>query len=66
MSGLTVVGQLVEMGQLEGENGADGVVICREDGSHITIKGLTQAEVACLECDFYGIVCLSVDAEVAA
>jgi hypothetical protein len=42
---IKVTGELVEIGRLENEGGADGLVIRRSDGSHITIKGLSMDEV---------------------
>jgi hypothetical protein len=42
---IKVTGELVEIGRLENEGGADGLVIRRGDGSHLTIKGLSTDEV---------------------
>lgn len=41
---MKVTGHIVEVGQLEGEDGALGFVIQRPNGEFITVKGLTQAE----------------------
>jgi hypothetical protein len=41
---LNLFGEITEIGILEGENGALGIVIKRLDGSFITIKGLTEDE----------------------
>lgn len=45
MSDLDLTGELVEIGRLEDEGGADGAVIRRADGSFVTIKGLRMDEV---------------------
>lgn len=45
MNSLDLRGELVEIGRLEDEGGADGAVIRRPDGSHVTIKGLRMDEV---------------------
>jgi hypothetical protein len=42
---IKVTGELVEIGRLENESGADGLVIRRNDGTHITVKGLSTDEV---------------------
>jgi hypothetical protein len=42
---MTITGQLVEVGRLQEESGADGIVIRRADDSLITIKGMDVDEV---------------------
>jgi hypothetical protein len=44
-AGLQLAGEMVEIGRLEDENGLDGLVIRRADGSIVTIKGLRMDEV---------------------
>lgn len=40
-----ITGELIELGQLEDEDGNHGVRILRADGTHITLTGLTRDEV---------------------
>ena len=44
-TGLHLVGEMIEIGRLEDENGLDGLVIRRADGSFVTVKGLRMDEV---------------------
>ena len=41
---MIAAGTVVEVGQLDGEDGAIGVVIERPAGGYITVKGLTEGE----------------------
>ena len=41
---MNAVGEIVEVGDLEGEDGARGFVLHRNDGTFITVKGLTKEE----------------------
>ena len=41
---LNLFGEIVEIGIMEEEDGAMGIVIERTDGSLVTIKGLTEDE----------------------
>jgi hypothetical protein len=43
--GLDLTGELVEIGKLASEDGFDGAVIRRPDGSQVTIKGLRVDEI---------------------
>lgn len=45
MTGILLNGEVVEIGRLEDESGADGIVIRRADQSLVTIKGLTMDEM---------------------
>lgn len=42
---VAITAELVEIGELEGENGAAGLLLARGDGTFVTIKGLTRDEV---------------------
>ena len=41
---MIATGTVVEVGQLDGEDGAIGVLIERPAGGYITVKGLTEDE----------------------
>lgn len=41
---MIAAGFVVEVGQLDGEDGSVGVVIERPSGGYITVKGLTEDE----------------------
>jgi hypothetical protein len=43
--GLDLTGELIEIGRLASEDGFDGAVVQRPDGSHVTIKGLRIDEL---------------------
>lgn len=42
---MNLAGALVEIGDLDGEQGERGSVIARADGTVVTVKGLTEDEV---------------------
>lgn len=42
---MNLKGALVEIGDLDGEQGERGIVIARADGTFVTVKGLTEEEV---------------------
>lgn len=54
-----ITGELIELGQLEGEDGNHGVRILRADGTHITVTGLTKEEVR-LTFPLYGMLTISI------
>jgi hypothetical protein len=61
-SAMQLTGMVVEIGELEGECGAHGVCIHREDGSLVTIKGLTQDETRALAPMLYSHISIDIAA----
>lgn len=47
-SDMNLAGSIVEVGDLDGEGGARGIVIKRPDGTFVTVKGLTEDEARAL------------------
>lgn len=41
---MIINGEVIEVGELEGEGGERGFVIARKDGSTVTVKGLSEDE----------------------
>ena len=54
-----ITGELIELDQLEDEDGNHGVRILRADGTHITLTGLTKEEVRSTF-PLYGMLTLSI------
>lgn len=53
---MIITGEVLEVGELEGEGGQRGFVIHRADGSFVTIKGLTEDEArAAAQMLFFGV-----------
>lgn len=61
---MIAVGTVVEVGQLDGEDGAIGVVIERLAGGYVTVKGLTEDEARAVAALFLQAVTVALAAGV--
>lgn len=57
---MNITGTICEIGDLDDEGGARGIVIKRPDGTFVTVKGLTDVEVRALAPHFMDGVVLQV------
>lgn len=60
MTSMKIAGQIIEVGQLDGEGAEFGVVIERPDGRFVTVKGLTEDETRALAKCLYKVALLAI------
>ncbi len=56
---MEITGKIIEIGQLDGENGSDGIVMETRDDQLITIKGLDQDQVRRLAGNFLDYITIN-------
>lgn len=58
---MKITGQIIEVGQLDGEGGEHGVVVETEDWQQISVKGLTPAQTGEFSPQLFSTVTLSIE-----